>query len=220
MRFDEVVARLSAAITQPLPGTPGQMLMAPRQARAWPPGVDPARARHAAGLLLVVPGVADARSDRAPDAHVILTVRSETVGRHRGQVSLPGGVVEPGESYLDAAIREAHEEIGLDPDSVHPLGPLSALEIPVSGFRLHPIVASAEPRPALLPSDGEVARILDVAVADLLDTSHVVWRTVMRDVGPLDYPAFRVHDVDIWGATAMVLAEFLSLVGWKGPSTS
>jgi 8-oxo-dGTP pyrophosphatase MutT (NUDIX family) len=209
--FDDVVARLGAAITEPLPGLRGQMLMAPRQARAWPPGVDPSQARHAAGLLLVVPH--DGR------AHVVLTVRSETVGRHRGQVSLPGGVVEPDESFLDAAIREAQEEIGVDPALVRPIGPLSSLDIPVSGFRLHPIVATANPRPALRPSDGEVARILDVAVADLLDTSHVVWRTMMRDIGPLDYPAFRVDGVDIWGATAMVLAEFLALVGWNGPSS-
>lgn len=209
MLFDEVQSRLREAIVEPLPGARGQALMAPRQVRAWPAGVNPAAARHAAGLLLIVP-----HADRA---HVVLTVRSETVGRHRGQVSLAGGVVEPGESFLEAAVREAHEEIGVDPAAVRPLGPLSPLDIPVSGFRLHPIVATADPRPVLRPSDGEVARILDVAVADLLDTSNVVWRTMMRDVGPLDYPAFRIDGVEIWGATAMVLAECLALLGWTGP---
>jgi 8-oxo-dGTP pyrophosphatase MutT (NUDIX family) len=209
VRFDELQSRLKAAIVEPLPGLRGQALMAPRQVRAWPAGIDPEAARHAAGLLLLVPE--NAR------AHVVLTVRSDTVGRHRGQVSLPGGVVEPGESFLEAAIREAHEEIGMNPDAVRPLGPLSALDIPVSGFRLHPIVATADPRPDLMPSDGEVARILDVAVSDLLQPSHVVWRTMMRDVGPLDYPAFAVNGVEIWGATAMVLAEFLALLGWSGP---
>jgi 8-oxo-dGTP pyrophosphatase MutT (NUDIX family) len=210
VRVDYLVSILEAALLAPLPGAHGQALMAPRQVRAWPQGMDPSAARHAAGLLLIIPP-----DDRA---HIVLTVRSETVGRHRGQVSLPGGVVEPGESYLDAAIREAHEEIGVDPDVIRPLGPLSPLDIPVSGFRLHPFVAVATPRPALQPSGGEVARILDVAVADLLDTRHVVWRTMMRDVGPLDYPAFRLDGVEIWGATAMVLAEFLSMVGWTGPS--
>jgi 8-oxo-dGTP pyrophosphatase MutT (NUDIX family) len=208
--YDEVQSRVSAAIIEPLPGPRGQALMAPRQARSWPAGVNPASARQAAGLLLIVP-----HADRA---HVVLTVRSDTVARHRGQVSLPGGVVEPGESFPEAAVREAHEEIGLEPDALRLLGPLSPLDIPVSGFRLHPIVAVASPRPALRPSDGEVARILEVAVADLLDPSHVVWRTMMRDVGPLDYPAFSVDGVEIWGATAMVLAELLALLGWNGPS--
>jgi 8-oxo-dGTP pyrophosphatase MutT (NUDIX family) len=207
--FDELQSRLRAALAEPLPGARGQALMAPRQVRAWPPGVDPDSARHAAGLLLVVP-----EADRAT---VILTVRSDSVARHRGQVSLPGGVVEPGESFPEAALREAHEEIGLEPDALSVLGPLSPLDIPVSGFRLHPIVATARPRPELRPSDGEVARILDVAVADLFDPSRVVWRTMRRDVGPLDYPAFSVDGVEIWGATAMVLAEFLAILGWAGP---
>jgi 8-oxo-dGTP pyrophosphatase MutT (NUDIX family) len=209
VRFDELHSTLSAALLEPLPGQRGQALMAPRQVRAWPAGMDPASARHAAGLLLLVP-----HGDRA---HVVLTVRSDTVARHRGQVSLPGGVVEPDESFLDAALRETHEEIGVRPDAVRPLGPLSPLDIPVSGFRLHPIVAVASPRPALQPADAEVARILDVAVADLLDPSRVVWRTMMREIGPLDYPAFSVDGVEIWGATAMVLAEFLALLGWPGP---
>jgi len=126
-------------------------------------------------------------------------------------------VVEPGETFERAALREAHEEIALPLDPVRLLGPLTPLDIPVSGFRLYPIVAYAEERPPLAPSDGEVARILIVAVDELADPAHLVTIDRSRDGRTLTAPAFRVGDDEIWGATAMVLAEFLALLGW--PST-
>ena len=203
---EDVLARLELALTQPLPGAEAHALMAPRPRRNWPPEFDPAHIRHAAGLLLVFPVGAD--------AHIVLTVRADTLGRHGGQVSLPGGVAEPGESFERAALREAHEEVALAPEHVRVLGALTPLDIPVSGFRLHPIVAAAGARPLLTPSDGEVALILEVAVADLWDPARLSTARV-RDGRELLVPAFEVAGVEIWGDTAMVLAEFLTLLGWK-----
>jgi 8-oxo-dGTP pyrophosphatase MutT (NUDIX family) len=209
LSFSDFIARLEGALIRPLPGTKAHLLMAPRPRRAWPPGTDPARIRQAAGLLLLFP-IADR-------PHVVLTVRSHTLDRHGGQVSLPGGVIEPDESYPQAALREAHEEVGLVVESVRTLGALTPLDIAVSSFRLHPIVAASDQRPALTPSDGEVARIIEAPVDELTQPRRVVWRTMTRDDRSLEVPAFLTQGVEIWGATAMVIAEFLALLGWKGP---
>jgi 8-oxo-dGTP pyrophosphatase MutT (NUDIX family) len=206
-----LVARnaLEAALRQPLPGPDAQQRLAPRPLPAWRGDVTPATVRHAAGLLLFFP-VDDL-------AHLVLTVRAETLGRHGGQVSLPGGVVEPGESVEQAALREAEEEIGLDITAVTTLGSLTPIDIQVSGFRLHPIAATVEERPMLSASDGEVARVLDISIAELMDPQAFAWRTMARDGQQVRVPTLRAEGAEIWGATAMVLAEFLTMLGWSGP---
>ena len=208
MTFVDALARLDIGLRAELPGPAAHARLAPVPRRAWPTGFNPARVRAAAGLLLVFP--VDGR------AHIILTVRADTLGRHGGQISLPGGVVDPGETFQQAALREAHEEVALPLDDVRVLGALTPLDIPVSGFRLHPIVAVNPARPVLTPSDGEVARILEVGVDDLLNPEHFVTTERTRDGFALTVPSFRVANAEIWGATAMVLAEFLGVLGWPG----
>jgi 8-oxo-dGTP pyrophosphatase MutT (NUDIX family) len=207
VNYHAAIETLQAALRQPLPGATAHDRLAPRPRREWPPGFDPAHVRRAAGLLLLFP-----IHDRA---HIVLTVRAGTLGRHSGQVSLPGGVVEPGETFEQAALREAHEEIGLALEEVRTLGALTPLDIPVTGFRLYPIVATIEHRPALTPADGEVARILEVPVDDLLDRTRLTAVERERDGRRLVTPAFQIEGHEIWGATAMVLAEFLRLLGWS-----
>jgi 8-oxo-dGTP pyrophosphatase MutT (NUDIX family) len=201
------IETLQAALGRPLPGPAAHARLAPRPRREWPAGFDPERARPAAGLLLLFP-----IGDRA---HVVLTVRAGTLGRHGGQISLPGGVIEPGETFEQAALREAHEEIGLARDDVRLLGALTPLDIPVTGFRLHPILATAAHQPHLTPAAGEVAKILEVPVEDLLDRTRLADIERAREGGRLVTPAFRIDGHEIWGATAMVLAEFLRLLGWS-----
>jgi 8-oxo-dGTP pyrophosphatase MutT (NUDIX family) len=209
--FSDARERLRAALSKPLPGISAHTVLAPRPRRAWPSNFDPAQIRQAAGLLLMFP-VAD-------HPHIVLTVRAHTLGRHGGQVSLPGGVIEPGETFEQAALREAHEEIALPIEQVRVLGPLTPIDIPVTGFRLHPIVAETGAKPVLAPSDGEVARILEVPVAELLEPSRFATVESIRDERAMSIPMFRVgpgQGHEIWGATAMVLAEFLTVLGWNG----
>ena len=208
MVYSAAVASLRAAFAGPLPGAAAQELLAPVPRREWPAGFNPARVRHAAGLLLLFP--------IASEGHVLLTVRAHAL-RHGGQVSLPGGIVEGRETFEEAAFREAHEEVGLDSAHVATIGTLTPVDIPVSGFRLHPIVAALDRRPALTPSDQEVARILEIPLARLMDPASFVHRTLVRDGRQLRVPAFLADGEEIWGATAMALAEFLRLLDWPGP---
>src|SRR5438034_11389023 len=171
--FRDTIDHLEAALAASLPGASAHAILSPRPRRDWPAGFNPARIRHAAGLLLLFP------VDDRP--HIVLTVRADALGRHGGQVSLPGGVIEPGETFEQAALREAHEEIALPLDGVRVLGALTPLDIPVSGFRLHPIVATTDVRPVLRPSDGEVAQILVVAVDELLDPSRMQTANRLHD---------------------------------------
>jgi 8-oxo-dGTP pyrophosphatase MutT (NUDIX family) len=233
--FADALARLETGLRAALPGPRAQDRLAPMPRRQWPAGLNPARARNAAGLLLVFPKREEETAETAKSAeqdfsqrfprsprfhpgrdiaHIILTVRADGL-RHGGQVSLPGGVVDPGETFEQAALREAHEEVALAPGEVRVLGPLTPLDIPVSGFRLHPIVAVHPGRPHLTPSDQEVARILEIEVDELLDPRHFVTTERHRDGVAFTVPAFRIAGVEIWGATAMVLAEFLALLGWQ-----
>jgi len=210
-QFSELVATLEGQLARPLPGSSAHALLAPRPRRQWPDDFDPARVRHAAGLLLLFP--VEQR------AHLVLTVRAGTLGRHGGQVSLPGGVVEPGEAFDHAALREAHEEIGLAAADVRVIGALTPIDIPVSGFRLHPIVAAAGQRPEMHPSDGEVAEILEISLDELMAPRCLTAIERQRDDAVIVTPTFCVEDHQIWGATAMVLAEFLVVAGWR-PDTA
>ena len=219
LTFDIIARRLEAVPGTALPGPEAQALMAPRPRRDWPPGFDPARVRHAAGLLLAVPADVPGTPPSQAQAHIVLTVRADRLQRHGGQVSLPGGVVDPGETFEQAALREAHEEVGLDASHVRLVGPLTPIDIHVSGFRLHPLVGLSFSRPALVPADSEVSRILEVPVSALIDGGSVDWRQLTRDGRTYDVPGFTVDGgYHVWGATAMVLAEFLSLLGWHGPN--
>jgi 8-oxo-dGTP pyrophosphatase MutT (NUDIX family) len=236
MQFTDVVARLEDAFTRELPGAAAQAHLAPIPRRQWPNGFREEQIRHAAGLLLVFPDEAEnakaAKAAKKSDslrslrslrsasaqARILLTVRADTLGRHGGQVSLPGGVVDAGETFEQAALREAREEVGLSADLVRVLGALTPLDIPVSGFRLHPIVGVSERRPQLTPAAREVARILEPAIDSLMNPDCVVHARRARDGVAITVPGFHLEGVEIWGATAMVLAEFLSLLGWSSPT--
>ena len=142
-----------------------------------------------------------------------LTVRAEALPQHGGQVSLPGGAVERAESVEQAALREASEEIGLDPTRVRILGALTPLHIPVSAFVLHPVAAVADTRPDFCAADREVARILEAPLEELADESRLRREKRWRDGQEYEIPYFDVCGERIWGATAMVLAELLYVIG-------
>jgi 8-oxo-dGTP pyrophosphatase MutT (NUDIX family) len=134
-------------------------------------------------------------------------------------VSLPGGKVDDGETIETAAVREAEEEIGVDPATVEVLGRLTPLHIPVSGFLLHPVVGCTSVRPAFQRAEWEVARIIEAPV-QLLSDPRVVKREMRTRIVngqsiDIDVPYYDIDGEKVWGATAMVLSEFSALEAWR-----
>ena len=205
--MDSLPRALRRALAEPLPGLDAQLRMAPRfregpETRTAHDGL-----RHAAALLLLYP--------HEGQWHVPLTVRGSTLRHHTGQVSLPGGRLDDGESVEAAALREAPEEIGVAPAAVDVLGALTPLVIPVSGYLLHPVVGVATSRPGFVLHEHEVEALIEVPVADLHRADVVQWEVRPRARAPyeeMDVPCFDVGGARVWGATAMVLAEFLAVL--------
>jgi 8-oxo-dGTP pyrophosphatase MutT (NUDIX family) len=168
--------------------------------------------RHAAVLVALF--------EEQGQARVILTRRSEQLRSHTGEVSFPGGRLELGETPVDAALREAHEEIGLSPEESLVVGHLHPIVTLVSTTLVQPVVAVLEQRPALTPDPGEVDRVLDVALADLLAEGvfhEERWRHPEHpDPRSSDgsYPLwfFEIAGEMIWGATGRLLVDLLCMV--------
>jgi 8-oxo-dGTP pyrophosphatase MutT (NUDIX family) len=151
--------------------------------------------------------------EHAGRTHVLLTRRTRHLRRHAGQISFPGGHVDPEEEHLAAALREAQEEIGLDPAHAHVLGRLSETLVLTSAFRLTPWVASVPYPYPYAAAAHEVEEILHVPLASLLAPG--AHRTELREAWglPVDAHYFTIGGDTIWGATARILAELLSI--WR-----
>ena len=158
-----------------------------------------------AGVLVLLYPVVD-------QLYLVFTRRTDRVFSHQGQISFPGGRKEPEEDIQAAALREIHEELGLSTESIRILKSLTPLYIPRSGFCVYPYVAFSAERPEFHPSPDEVAEVIEVPLQHLRDSHNI--RKENRIIGGMKMvvPFYSFRDHKIWGATAMVLAEFLAIV--------
>lgn len=146
------------------------------------------------------------------EASVVLTKRPETMASHRGEIAFPGGKHDPAldADLRDTALREAQEEIGLDPDAVEIVARLEGLSTVASRFVITPFVGFLPERPQLTPDPREVARVFDVPLSELMDDG--VFREERWDTWRLDLDVhfFELADETVWGATARILTGFLA----------
>lgn len=174
----------------------------------WPEPPPPEQARPAAVLILFGEG------DQGPD--VLLLRRADGLNSHPGQVAFPGGSLDEGDDGpVDAALREAVEEVGLEPDGVRPLAVLPELYVARSGFRVTPVLAYwARPSKVAPVDPGETAAVARVPISWLTDPAN---RCQVRIGSRLVGPAFLVPGMLVWGFTGGLVAGLLELAGWDRP---
>jgi 8-oxo-dGTP pyrophosphatase MutT (NUDIX family)/GNAT superfamily N-acetyltransferase len=217
LRF-ELVAERAAALPRELPAAPAVLtpirLDSPE---AWAPAaapngstkpVTPGRGRPSAVLVLLFP-------DAEGQARVLLTARVSHLSTHAGEISFPGGSADPGDSDpIATALREAAEEVGLDPEAcgLRVTGGLEVFALTVSGYRITPVVALADRRPECRPAPDEVARIIEAPVEAFLPDAPVELeeRTIRQRL--IRYGVYPVEGERVWGATARMLGQLGALL--------
>lgn len=165
------------------------------------PGLRPADGRALRDAAVLVPVL-----ERPEGLSVLLTRRADDLSRHAGQIALPGGRLDPGEGPVAAALREAWEEIGLEPGLVEPLGLSSRYET-VTGYVVTPVVAFVRPGFELRPSPAEVAEVFETPFAFLMDPENHRRESYDFDGGRRWFYVMPWRERRIWGATAGILRE-------------
>ncbi len=200
------VEMIEAELRKPLPGVKAQLRMAPRPGSLKLP-TPQSTPKKSGVLILLFPSI------KTDELCFVLTRRTESVADHKGQVSLPGGAVDPDDpSIAHTALREACEEVGVCSDTMRILGSLTPIYIPPSDFCVQPYVAYLSQPPQFFPQPEEVAEILEVPLPFLLDEKNIVVEEWILDDEVKQVPFFNVYGHKVWGATAVVLSEFAAIL--------
>jgi 8-oxo-dGTP pyrophosphatase MutT (NUDIX family) len=205
--FTRFIASIKNKLAGPLPGISSQLKMASMR-RLMQDGkiVIPGDVRKSGVLVLFYP--------EKGQIYLVFIKRTEYPGVHSGQISFPGGGMENGDKDMVAtALREAEEEIGVDRNSVIPIGMLTELFIPPSNYLVTPVVGYTLDRPDFRPDPDEVDRILEISLDDLLGHQTIQEQEItIFPAVKLKAPCFYVDGNVIWGATAMMLNELIDLI--------
>lgn len=208
MLFEEAQRRLQVLPVE-LPALPADLVPTLVPSDAADPAASPRfrplpteALREAAVLILVHAG-------NDGQAQLILIERAGGDHVHAGQISLPGGAIEDGESAIEAALREANEEVGLDvaQAGVRVVGELPTSDVTVSGYRVHPVVAFADRMPEVGPDNVESVAVFTAPLGAFIPPSPIEITTAERDGYLLRYGGYRIGQYHVWGATAFILGR-------------
>lgn len=192
----QIQAALSLQDFDPMPA---MMAMAPRPRPLQRPVDRPDTARKAAVLILLFPS--------NDGLSFVLIRRNQYPGVHSGQIALPGGRREEGEEFVETALRETYEELGVPAESIELLGTLTDIYIPPSDFEVHPYVGYSGEHPHWKPDTGEVAEVIETPLAVLFDPMlKLVDDVEVRGVA-IKAPYYAIQGHKVWGATAIILSE-------------
>lgn len=205
MTEGQLARQLSRRLGEDLPAAAAHAAFAPELSYGRHQIPPLATARQAAVLILLY------RADRG--WQVALTRRPDSLARHAGQISFPGGAVDAAETIEEAALRELQEELGVGREGLRMLGRLSPVYVFGSNFHVTPCLAMARQRPHFRLNRAEVANLLEPAIVDLLDPQNLGRHRIWRGAISFETPHFAIAGERVWGATSMILAEFLSVLG-------
>ncbi len=193
----------AALALMPFDSTAAHSLMAPLTRQNLRPANLPGTARMGSVLLLLY--------CNQGELQLALTRRRDDLNSHAGQISFPGGRQEAAETLVEAALRETHEEVGVPPTAVTILGELATIWIPPSDYQVHPFVGWVHhgKRPSFHLAVREVAELLEVPLRHLLRPESRKEGVIQRQAYQMTVPYFDVEGHMVWGATAVMLSEFL-----------
>jgi 8-oxo-dGTP pyrophosphatase MutT (NUDIX family) len=196
------IDKLQEHLTKPLPGKDAQFLMAPTFRIDIPNNENP---ELAAVLILLYP--------IQNKWHTVFMKRTEYPGAHSGQISFPGGKYETSDTYLKTtALRETEEEFGINSAEIKVIGSLTPLHIPVSKIDVHPFIGYLGYKPKFKPDSNEVAYLIEANLLELLNPSIIEAKPFKSGKYDGMVPYYNIKGNHVWGATAMILSEFLEIV--------
>lgn len=189
---------IKKALAGNLRGMESHQRMMPPNRKLKAAADDKSRLKPSSVLLLLF--------EEAHELFICLIKRPATMKHHAGQVAFPGGRIDPGETSMETALRETWEEIGIAPEKIEVLGSLSELFVDVSGYLIQPFVGWLNEKPSFVLNEAEAEKVI---LFPLLQFKDNLEETELETVsGKLKVPCFHFEGEIIWGATAMILAEF------------
>lgn len=207
LEFDSFIQKMRRALAQKLPGQDAQMVMAPASRRDQMDRIaDNTEAIPSSVLILFY--------HEGGQIKVPLIKRPQYDGVHSGQIALPGGKYERADLTLQTtALREAKEEVGIQPAQVEIIGNLTTLFIPPSRFQVLPVVAYANKKPEFILQKSEVDKLLRISVEELVDEGNLQEKEILLSTrDKLNVPCLYIHGHIIWGATAMIISELIEVI--------